>query len=145
MRRTVVLIASAVIDASTIPTVASECTSSKDIDVVIRAAPQEVFTDASDRCTAGSGLVRGTAQSVSDFVSVLRNLEMTPRFVCFEGLSAKQRFLSNSSGMIKIALGVYDTSGQLQAPHREWLAFERRKPSHRSVPPLDARRLLAFD
>jgi hypothetical protein len=33
MRRIVVLIASAVINASTIPTVASECISSKDIDV----------------------------------------------------------------------------------------------------------------
>ena len=33
MRRIVVLIASVVINASTIPTVASECTSSKDIDV----------------------------------------------------------------------------------------------------------------
>jgi hypothetical protein len=33
MRRIVVLVASAVINAPTIPTVASECTSSKDVDV----------------------------------------------------------------------------------------------------------------
>jgi hypothetical protein len=69
----------------------------------------------------GAVIILSTTVSSASFV----NWNDAKSFLSRRVERARPHFLSNRLGLIKITLGMCDTSSQLQAPYREWSAFER--------------------